>query len=162
MHYIIMVCTSCIFDLQMYEGKLMRKIWLDIEYMEKGERDRAKFNKCAVNIYLFKFNNKNSTKRCEICSKLKIKTNLVSSASFSYNKSKANKRYFFKIALGQSWIKTQEQRQRHRSSVFIFIVKLEYISHIFFLVFPLLTLKKYILGRYESGNIKEEVTGLRK
>ena len=100
MHYFIMVWTSCIFYLQMYEGKLMRKVWLDIEYMEKDERDGGKFNKCAVNIYLFKFNNKNSTKRCEICSKLKIKTNLVSSASFSYNKSKANKRYFFKIALG--------------------------------------------------------------
>ena len=83
-------------------------VWREINvkgmtgYWIHGKRweGRGKFNKYAVNIYLFKFNNKNSTKRCEICSKLKMKTNLVSSASFNYNKSKASKRYFFKIALG--------------------------------------------------------------
>ena len=36
----------------------MRKVWLDIEYMEKDERDGGKFNKYPVNIYLFKVNNK--------------------------------------------------------------------------------------------------------
>ena len=28
----------------------------------------------AANLYLFKFNNRNTGKRCEICSKLKTKT----------------------------------------------------------------------------------------
>ena len=36
----------------------MRKVWLDIEYMEKDERDGGKFNKYPVSIYLFKVNNK--------------------------------------------------------------------------------------------------------
>ena len=30
--------------------------------------------KCPTNIYLFNVNNRNTTKRCEICSKLTIKT----------------------------------------------------------------------------------------
>ena len=36
----------------------MRKVWLDIEYMEKDERDVGKFNKYPVSIYLLKVNNK--------------------------------------------------------------------------------------------------------
>ena len=38
-----------------------------------------------VNIYLFKVNNRNTRKRCEICSKLTIKTSDVGSGAFNVN-----------------------------------------------------------------------------
>ena len=61
-----------------------------------------------ANIYLFKVNYGNTRKRCEICSKLAIKT----------------------------------PERRH-----VFIANFEHISHLF-LVFPLLTLNKYMLVGY--------------
>ena len=43
-----------------------------IEINPTGSRQRKKFT--LANIYLFKVNNKNTRKRCEICSMLTIKT----------------------------------------------------------------------------------------
>ena len=42
--------------------------------MVQSERCSTKNSRDPAKIYLFKFNNKNSRKRCEICSKLTIKT----------------------------------------------------------------------------------------
>ena len=92
-----------------------------------------------ANIYLFKFNNKSTRKRCKIFSKLTIKTPEQRQANIyllKFNNRSTRKRceIFSKLT-----IKAPERCQRRRSGVFI--VNFENISHLF-LVLLLLTLNK--------------------